>query len=83
MFIFCIVGFCSRIAVILSMALGAPMLKIGGIALKRILNMEVAVTVGTMYTAMAAGMILYAGEAALANFAEHYFKHGLEFNVVQ
>ena len=60
MFIFCIVGFCGCIVGILSMALGAP-------------NTEAEVTVGTVYAAMAAGMILCAGEAVLAKFAEHYF----------
>lgn len=34
-------------------------------------------TAGTVYAAMAAGMILCAGEAVLAKFAEHYFKREL------
>ena len=74
MFIFCIVGFCGCIVGILSMALGAPTLKFGGVTLESILNTEAEVTVGTVYAAMAAGMILCAGEAVLAKFAEHYFK---------
>lgn len=77
MFIFCIIGFCGCIVGILSMALGAPTLKIGGVTLESILNTEADVTVGTVYTAMAAGMILCAGEAVLAKFAEHYFKREL------
>ncbi len=72
-FIFCIVGFCGCIVGILSMALGAPALKIGGVTLKSILNAGAEVTAGTAYAAMAAGMILCAGEAVLAKFAEHYF----------
>lgn len=59
------------------MALGAPTLKIGGVTLKSILSIEAGVTTGTAYAAMAAGMILCAGEAVLAKFAEHYFKHEL------
>lgn len=78
MFIFCIVGFCGCIVGILSMALGAPTLKIGGVTLESILNTEAEVTVGTVYAAMAAGMILCAGEAVLAKFAEHYFKRELD-----
>ena len=76
-FIFCIVGFCGCIAGILSMALGAPTLKFGGITLKSILNMSTETTAGTVYAAMAAGMILCAGEAVLAKFAEHYFRREL------
>lgn len=77
MFIFCIIGFCGCIAGILSVALGAPTLKIGGVTLESILNTEAEVTVGTVYAAMAAGMILCAGEAVLAKFTEHYFKREL------
>ena len=76
-FVFCIIGFCGCIVGILSMALGAPTLKIGGVTLKSILSIEAEVTTGTAYAAMAAGMILCAGEAVLAKFAEHYFKHEL------
>ena len=76
-FIFCIIGFCGCIVGILSMALGAPTLKIGGLTLESILSMEAGVTTGTVYAAMAAGMILCAGKAVLAKFAEHYFKREL------
>lgn len=77
MFIFCIVGFCCCIVGILSMALGAPALKFGGVTLESILNTEAEVTVGTVYAALAVSMILCAGEAVLAKFAEHYFKREL------
>ena len=76
-FVFCIIGFCGCIVGILSMALGAPTLKIDGVTLKSILSIESGVTTGTAYAAMAAGMILCAGEAVLAKFAEHYFKRKL------
>ena len=76
-FIFCIIGFCGCIVGILSMVLGAPTLKIGGVTLKSILSIEAGVTTGTAYAAMAAGMILCAGKAVLAKFAEHYFKREL------
>lgn len=76
-FVFCIIGFCGCIVGILSIALGAPTLKIGGVTLKSILSIEAGVTTGTAYAAMAAGMILCAGEAVLAKFAEHYFKREL------
>lgn len=76
-FIFCIIGFCGCIVGIISMALGAPTLKIGGVTLESILSIEAGVTAGTAYAAMAAGMILCAGEAVLSKFAEHYFKREL------
>ena len=77
MFICCIVGFCFCIVGIVSMGLGAPALKLGGVMLKGIINTEAETTVGTIYTAMAVGLILCAGEAVLAKFAECYFKHEL------
>lgn len=77
MFIFCIVGLCGCIVGILSMALGAPALKFGGVTLESILNTEAEVTVGTVYAALAVSMILCAGEAVLAKFAEYYFKREL------
>lgn len=76
-FIFCIIGFCGCFIGILSMAFGAETLKFGGVTLESILNTEAEVTIGTVYAAMAAGMILCAGEAVLAKFAEHYFKREL------
>ena len=76
-FIFCIIGFCGCVIGILSMVLGAPTLKIGGVTLESILSIEAGVTAGTAYAAMAAGMILCAGEAVLAKFAEYYFKREL------
>lgn len=69
-FIFCIIGFCGCVVGILSMA-------IGGVTLESILGIEAGVTAGTAYAAMAAGMILCAGEAVLSKFAEHYFKREL------
>ena len=77
MFICCIVGFCLCIAGFVSMGLGATALKLGGVTLKGIINTEAETTIGTIYTAMAVGLILCAGEAVLAKFAECYFKHEL------
>lgn len=59
MFIFCIIGFCGCIVGILSMALSAPTLKIGGVTLESILSIEAGVTTGTAYVAMTAGVAAY------------------------
>lgn len=77
MFILCLVGACGCVVGILSMALGMETVKLGGVTLKSILKTEADVAVGTVYAAMAAGMILCAGEAVLAKFAEHYFRREL------
>ena len=77
MFILCLVGFCGCIVGILSMALGAPTLQFGDVTLKSMLSVGAEVTAGTVYAAMAAGMVFCAGEAVLAKFAEHYFKREL------
>lgn len=45
--------------------------------LKSMLSVGAEVTAGTVYAAMAAGMVFCAGEAVLAKFAEHYFKREL------
>lgn len=76
-FILCIVGFCGCVVGIISMALGTQTLKFGGVTIESILDIKADVAVGTMYAAMASGMILCAGEAVLCKFAEHYFKREL------
>lgn len=76
-FVFCIVGFCGGAVGLLSMALGAPALKIGGVTLESMLKVEAGVAPGTVYAALAAAMILCAGEAVLAKFAERCFRHEL------
>ena len=47
---------------------GAPTLKIVGVTLESILNIEAGVTTGTVYAAMAAGMILCAGKTGAFRF---------------
>lgn len=78
MFVFCVVGFCGGTVGIVSMATGAPTLKIGGVTLRSILKVGEETAPGAVYAAMAAAMILCAGEAVLAKFAEHYFRRELD-----
>ena len=78
MFVFCVVGFCGGAVGMLSMAAGAPPLKIGGVTLRSILKADAQTAPGAVYAAMAAAMILCAGEAVLAKFAEHYFRRELD-----
>ena len=76
-FVLCVADFCGGAVGMLSMALGAPALKIGGVTLESMLKVEAGVAPGTVYAALAAAMILCAGEAVLAKFAERCFRHEL------
>lgn len=77
-FICSLIGFCGCVAGILCTAFGGvETLRFGGITLESILQKEAEVSMGTVYAALAAGMILSAGEAVLSKFAEHYFKREL------
>ncbi len=72
-FVCCIVAFCGCVVGIFSLILGVEYLKIGGVSLGNILYTEASVSIGTLYTTMAIGVILSAGECVLAKFAEAYF----------
>lgn len=73
-FICCIVGFCLCVVGIVGLALGTPVLKLGGITLESILQNEADTTPGSLYAMMATCAIVCAGEAVLAKFAMHYFE---------
>ncbi len=73
-FVCCIVGFCLCIAAIASLALGAESLKLGRVTINGLIRMETPVGTITMYAAISTVMILCAGEAVLARFAQHYFQ---------
>lgn len=73
-FIFCIIGFCGCVIGITSVAAGGHVFLVFGTSLDEILVNEAGITTGTLCAGMAVGLILCAGEAVLAAFAEHYFK---------
>ncbi len=76
-FICCIVGFCLCVVGLASLGLGEEILRIGGVTLKNILPTYAGITASAMYAALAAGILLCAGEAVLSKFAEHYFTRAL------
>ena len=76
-FICCVVAFCGCIATIISLAFGAETLRIGGLTLKGIFQKSAETSIGTVYAAAATGLILSAGEAVLAKFAQIYFTNEL------
>lgn len=73
-FIFCIIGFCGCVIGITSVAAGGHVFLVFGTSLDEILVNEAGITTGTLCAGMAVGLILCAGEAVLAAFAECYFK---------
>lgn len=76
-FIFSIIGFCGCAAGIISLAVGAETLKIGDVTIEGLIMNNSGYSIGTMYASMSAIMILCAGKAILAKFAECYFKSEL------
>lgn len=77
-FIFAIIGAVGCLVGIVCLAAGlGSSVKIGGLTIRGLIEREGNVTVGTMYAAMASGLILTVCEAILARFAELYFQHEL------
>lgn len=77
-FIFCLIGFIGCIVGIIGLALIPNGLNIGGTTIHGIVEKSPEISLSTCYTAMAAGVVLCAGEAVLCKIAEHYFKNELE-----
>ena len=77
-FIFSVVGFCGCIAGILSMSLGnGSLIKIGGVTLHALVSEEYGYNIKSITAALSGWMVVCAGEAVLAKFAEVYFKNEL------
>lgn len=52
--------------------------KLFGVTIRGLMEKEANVSISTVYAKMACGIVLCAGEAVLAKFAERYFKHELQ-----
>ena len=76
-FICCVVGFCGCVVGIVSLGLGVEGLKLGGVTIHSIIANHSDMSMPTLYTAMATGVVLCAAEAVLSKFAERYFKNEL------
>ncbi len=77
-FICCIVGFCICVTGIVSLALGAPTIKIGDTTIETFIFDKTGASESALYLWCVVGMILCAGEAVLAKFAECYFAKELK-----
>ena len=73
-FIFSLIGGIACVAGIVSFALIPDGIKIGGVTIRGLVEKSAEVSTGTLYTVMAIGVVLCAGEAVLSKIAERYFK---------
>lgn len=76
-YICCIVGFAGCIVGILGLLVGAQAVKIGGMTLHSLLEAEAGVGIGSLWAAIAVGMILCTGEFFVARMACRYFENEL------
>ncbi len=77
-FIFSVIGFCGCIAGIVSLTFGnGSLIKIGGVTLHGLISDNLGYNIKSIGAALAGWMIVCAGEAILAKFAEGYFRNEL------
>ena len=77
-FIFSVIGFCGCIAGLLSLHFGnGSLIKIGGVTLHGLISEEYGYNIKSITATLSGWMIVCAGEAVLAKFAEVYFKNEL------
>lgn len=74
-FILSIVGASLCVVGLISLIVIPDTLEIGDVTLHSLIEDKAGTTVAGMYAAVTAGIILCAGEAVTAKFAEVYFKH--------
>ena len=78
-FIFSVIGFCGCIAGLLSLNFGnGGLIKIGGVTLHGLVSENLGFDIKSISAALAGWLIVCAGEAVLAKFAEAYFKNELK-----
>ena len=78
-FIFSVIGFCGCIAGLLSLSFGnGSLIKIGGVTLHGLVSEEYGYNIKSITATLSGWMIVCAGEAVLAKFAEVYFKNELK-----
>ena len=77
-FIFSVIGFCGCIAGLLSLSFGnGSLIKIGGVTLHGLISSDYGYNIKSITAALSGWMVICAGEAVLAKFAEGYFKNEL------
>lgn len=77
-YICCIIGFCGCAVGIVAMLIGGESVKLSGVALHSILQTEAGIDGGTIWAAIAVGLILFVGEFFISNMAYRYFDRELK-----
>ena len=77
-YIMCIVGACGCVVGIIALIVGEKAVEQSGMTLQGIMELEAGVSLGTVYSAIAVGLLLCAGEIAVSALAYRYFSHELE-----
>ena len=78
-FIFSVIGFCGCIVGLLSLNFGnGRLIKIGGVTLHGLIPEEYGYNIKIITATLSGWLIVCAGEAVLAKFAESYFKNELK-----
>jgi hypothetical protein len=78
-FIFSVIGFCGCIAGLLSLSFGnGSLIKLGGVTLHQLISKEYGYNIKGITASLSGWLIVCAGEAVLAKFAEVYFQNELQ-----
>ena len=78
-FIISVISFCGCIAGILSMSLGnGSLIKLGGVTLHQLISEEYGYNIKNITATLSGWLVVCAGEAVLAKFAEVYFQNELK-----
>ena len=78
-FIFSVIGFCGCIVGLLNLNFGnGSLIKIGGVTLHGLIPEEYGYNIKSITAMLSGWIIVCAGEAVLAKFAEDYFKNELK-----
>lgn len=78
-FIISVISFCGCIAGILSMSLGnGSLIKLGGVTLHKLISEEYGYNIKSITATLSGWLVVCAGEAVLAKYAEVYFQNELK-----
>lgn len=78
-FIFSVIGFCGCIAGLLSLSFGnGSLIKLGGVTLHQLISEEYGYNIKGITASLSGWLVVCAGEAVLAKFAEVYFQNELQ-----
>lgn len=78
-FVFSVIGFCGCIAGLLSLSFGnGSLIKIGGVTLHGLISENFGYNIKAVSAALSGWLVICAGEAVIAKFAELYFRNELK-----